>query len=167
VDKLTVEGEVPKLINNRKTRQKDVFDAQKPPDVDLKTTQNLRQRLRQNSKRLPYKYLSELFIASISFEIKTNITNEILAVPGHDILIFIRIYHPFIHRGKTAPKSECCTLLRLHNVIAILGSQTLAHLRDKISCVADYSISKECSNNLDNALGPMAKVVIHTFLIFN
>lgn len=162
VDNLTVEGEVPKLINNRKTRQKDVFDAQKPPDVDLKTIQNLKQRLKQDSKRLPYKYLSELFI---NYEQKER-TNEILAVPGHDILIFIRIYHPFIHRGKTAPRSECCTLLRLHNIIAILGSQTLAHLRDKISCVADYSISKECSNNLDNALGSMAKDVYKSGFFF-
>ena len=72
VDNLTVEGEVPKLINNRKQRQKEVFDAQEPPDVDLKTIQNLKQRLKQDSKRLIYKYLSELFIASISFEIKTN-----------------------------------------------------------------------------------------------
>ncbi|KAK1119137.1 hypothetical protein K0M31_013636 [Melipona bicolor] len=162
VDNLTVEGEVPKLINNRKTRQKDVFDAQKPPDVDLKTIQNLKQRLKQDSKRLPYKYLSELFI---NYKQKER-TDEILAIPGHDILIFIRIYHPFIHRGKTAPRSECCTLLRLHNIIAILGSQTLAHLRDKISCVADYSISKECSNNLDNALGPMAKDVYKSGFFF-
>lgn len=49
-----------------------MFDPQEPPDVDLKTIQNLKQRLKQDSKRLVYKYLSELFIASISFEIKTN-----------------------------------------------------------------------------------------------
>ncbi|XP_043515291.1 snRNA-activating protein complex subunit 3 [Frieseomelitta varia] len=162
VDNLTVEGEVPKLINNRRTRQKEVFDAQEPPDVDLKTIQNLKQRLKPDSKRLVYKYLSELFI---NYKQKER-TNEILAVPGHDILIFVRIYHPFIHRGKTAPKSECCTLLRLHNIIAVLGSQTLAHLRDKILCVADYSISKECSNNLDNAIGPMAKDVYKSGFFF-
>ncbi|KAK9298466.1 hypothetical protein QLX08_008244 [Tetragonisca angustula] len=162
VDNLTVEGEVPKLINNRKQRQKEVFDAQEPPDVDLKTIQNLKQRLKQDSKRLIYKYLSELFI---NYEQKER-TNEILAVPGRDILIYVRIYHPFIHRGKTAPKSECYTLLRLHNIIAVLGSQTLAHLRDKILCVADYSISKECSNNLDNAMGPMAKDVYKSGFFF-
>lgn len=93
-------------------------------------------------------------------------TNEACAIPGHDILIFVRIYYPFLHRGKSAPKTECGTLLRLHNIIAVLGSQTLAHLRDKISCIADYSISRECSNNLDNAIGPMAKV-IYSFLIFS
>lgn len=56
-------------------------------------------------------------------------------------------------------------MLRLNNVIAVLGSQTLAHLRDKISCIADYSISKECSNNLENAIGPMAKVT-YSFKVF-
>ena len=112
-----------------------------------------------------YVQLLSLFLFFQNYESKER-TNEISAAPGRDILVFVRIYHPFIHRGRTAPKSECCTLLRLHNVIAVLGSQTLAQLRDKISCVADYSISKECSDNLDNAIGPMAKV-IHTFLILN
>lgn len=95
---------------------------------------------------------------------KVEATNETCAVPGHDILIFVRIYYPFLHRGRSAPKTECGTLLRLHNIIAVLGSQTLAQLRDKISCIADYSISRECSNNLDNAIGPMAKVIYLFFL---
>ncbi|XP_003398260.2 snRNA-activating protein complex subunit 3 [Bombus terrestris] len=163
VDNLTVEGEVPKLINNRKIRKKEVFDAQEPPeDVQLQTIQSLRQRLKQNFKKPTYKYLSELFINYREVEA----TNEICAVPGHDILIFVRIYYPFLHRGKSAPKTECGTLLRLHNIIAVLGSQTLAQLRDKISCIADYSISRECSNNLDNAIGPMAKDVYKSGFFF-
>lgn len=61
-----MEGEVPKLINNRKIRKKEVFDAQEPPeDVQLQTIQSLRQRLKQNFKKPTYKYLSELFIVSI------------------------------------------------------------------------------------------------------
>ncbi|XP_003486019.1 snRNA-activating protein complex subunit 3 [Bombus impatiens] len=163
VDNLTVEGEVPKLINNRKIRKKEVFDAQEPPkDVQLQTIQSLRQRLKQNFKKPTYKYLSELFV---NYR-KVEATNEMCAIPGHDILIFVRIYYPFLHRGKSAPKTECGTLLRLHNVIAILGSQTLAQLRDKISCIADFSISRECSNNLDNAIGPMAKDVYKSGFFF-
>ncbi|XP_060820158.1 snRNA-activating protein complex subunit 3 [Bombus pascuorum] len=163
VDNLTVEGEVPKLINNRKIRKKEVFDAREPPeDIQLQTIQSLRQRLKQTFRKPTYKYLSELFVNYRQVEA----TNEICAVPGHDILIFVRIYYPFLHRGKSAPKTECGTLLRLHNVVAVLGSQTLAQLRDKISCIADYSISRECSNNLDNAIGPMAKDVYKSGFFF-
>lgn len=60
-----MEGEVPKLINNRKIRKKDVFDAQEPPDVQLQTIQSLRQRLKQKFKKPTYKYQSELFVVSI------------------------------------------------------------------------------------------------------
>lgn len=60
-----MEGEAPKLANIRKMRKKDIFDAQEPKDVDLQTIQKLRQRLKQQTKRLQYKYQSELFIVSI------------------------------------------------------------------------------------------------------
>ncbi|XP_043786819.1 snRNA-activating protein complex subunit 3 [Apis laboriosa] len=153
IDNLTVEGEAPKLANIRKMRKKDIFDAQEPEDVDLQTIQKLRQRLKQQTKRLQYKYQSELFINHT----KKEGTYETYAVPGQDILVFVRIYHPFAQKARNAPRKECGSLRRLNNVIAVLGSQTLAQLRDKISCIADYSISKECSENLDNAVGPMAK----------
>ncbi|OAD60582.1 hypothetical protein WN48_05099, partial [Eufriesea mexicana] len=156
IDNLTVKGEAPKLANNRKMRKKEVFDAQKPEDIDLQTIQKLKQRLEvKDAKRPYYKYRSELFINYNKKEEKP----EECAVPGQDILIFIRVYHPFTLRPRNTPKRECGSVLRLNNVIAVLGSQTLAQLRDKISCIADYSISKECSNNLDNAIGPMAKVI--------
>ena len=60
-----MEGEAPKSANIRKMRKKDIFDAQEPEDVDLQTIQKLRQRLKQQTKRLQYKYQSELFIVSI------------------------------------------------------------------------------------------------------
>ncbi|KOC70588.1 hypothetical protein WH47_03604 [Habropoda laboriosa] len=162
IDSLTVEGEAPKIPNNRKMRKKDTFDPQEPEDVDLQTVKNLKQRLKQETKRPSYKYQSELFIND---DRKVEPIEE-WAIPGQDILVYVRIYHPFAQRPKNGPKKECGSLLRLNNVLAILGSQTLAHLRDKISCIADHSISKECSNNLDNAIGPMAKVT-YPSIVFN
>lgn len=64
-----------------------------------------------------------------------------------------------MQRTKNVPKRQCGSKLRLNNILGILGSQTLADLRDKISCMSDYTISRECSENLNNAVGPMAKVI--------
>lgn len=73
------------------------------------------------------------------------------------MLVYVRIYYPFSQRAKNISLNS---IVRLNNVTAVLGSQTLADLRDKISCIADYSISRECSEKLDNAIGPMAKVIL-------
>ncbi|CAK9802379.1 snRNA-activating protein complex subunit 3 [Anthophora quadrimaculata] len=162
VDNLTVEGEAPKIPNNRRMRKNDTFDPKEPEDVDLQTIKNLKQRLKHEAKRLSYKYQSELFI---NYDKKTESTKE-WATPGQDIIVYVRIYRPFAQRVKNGPKKECGSLLWLNNVLAILGSQTLADLRDKISCIADYTISKECSNNLDNAIGPMAKDVYKSGFFF-
>lgn len=162
VDNLTVDGETPKLINNRKMRKNATFDPQEPEDVDLKTIQNLKQRLKQETKRPNYKYQSELFIN----DDKKGSISGFRVLPGEDILVSVRIYQPFTQRARKAQKTECGSLLRLSNVTAILGSQTLAELRDKITCIADYTISKECSGNLDNALGPMAKDVYKSGFFF-
>ncbi|CAL7943083.1 unnamed protein product [Xylocopa violacea] len=162
VDNLTMEGELPKMANNRKMRKKGTFDPREPEDIDLKTIQNLRQRLKQDEKRLPYKYQSELFINYP----KNEETHKVRIIPGQDIFVFVRVYRPFTHRPKIAPKKELDSLLHLSHVFAVLGSQTLAQLRDKISCIADHSISKECSENLDNAIGPMAKDVYKSGFFF-
>ncbi|XP_043255382.1 snRNA-activating protein complex subunit 3 [Colletes gigas] len=164
IDNLTVEGEMPKIINTRRMRTQEAFDPQLPEDVDLQTIQNLRSRLKLGAKRISYKYQSELFI---THDKKTQAESDgECATPGKDILVFVRIYHPFAQRARNAPKTECGSLLRLNNVTAILGSQTLAQLKDKIPCIADYTISKECSNNLDNAVGPMAKDVYKSGFFF-
>ncbi|KZC07386.1 hypothetical protein WN55_09805, partial [Dufourea novaeangliae] len=155
VDNLTVEGEMPQIIDTRKMRKKGTFDPQEPLDVDLQTIQNLKRRLKQEVKRPLYKYQSELFI----HHEKSAEANGQIAIPGQDILVSVRIYHPFVQRARNSLRLECGTRLRLNNITAILGSQTLAHLRDKISCIADHSISRECSENLDNAIGLMAKVI--------
>lgn len=164
IDNLTVEGEMPKISNNRKMRKKQIFEPQEPPNVNLQTLQNLRRRLKQENKRFSYKYQSELFI---NYEKKAEAEeNDEPVIPTQDILVSVRIYHPFSQRARNTPKTKCGSLLRLDNVTAVLGSQTLAHLRDKISCMADYSIVKECSKNLDNAIGPMAKDVYKSGFFF-
>lgn len=162
VDQLTVEGECEKIVNSRKMRTKKVFDPKEPEDVDLQTLQNLRKRLSQKSKRITYRYKSEYLIS----ETKMEETNRLCAIPGQDILVFVRVYHPFMNRVKNMPKKEFGTVVRLNNVIAMLGFQTLAQLRDKISCISDHSISKECSENLDNAIGPMAKDIYKSGFFF-
>ena len=162
VDNLTVEGEVPKMMNRRKMRKKETFDPREPEDVDLQTIQNLRRRWKHETKRPCYKYQSELFI---NYEKKAETGSE-RCIPGQDILVSVRIYHPFTQRARNTPRMECGSLLRLNNIIAVLGSQTLANLRDKISCIADYTISKECSNNLSKAIGPMAKDIYKSGFFF-
>ncbi|XP_076247649.1 proximal sequence element A Pbp49 [Calliopsis andreniformis] len=163
-DNLTVEGELPKLVNSRKMRKKETFDPQEPQDVNLQTIQNLKRRLKQENKKLCYKYQSELFI-NYKKDVEKEANGELLT-PGQDILVFIRVYHPFTQRARNTPRTECGSLLRLNNIISVLGSQTLAHLRDKISCIADYTISKECSENLENAIGPMAKDIYKSGFFF-
>lgn len=56
---------MPKIVNNRKMRKNETFDPQEPEDVDLRTIQNLKRRLKQGTKRLCYKYQSELFIVNV------------------------------------------------------------------------------------------------------
>ncbi|XP_017892080.1 snRNA-activating protein complex subunit 3 [Ceratina calcarata] len=162
VNQLTVEGECEKVVNTRKMRNKKVFDPKEPEDVDLQTLQNLRKRWSQKTKHAVYKYKSEYFIN----ETKKEETNKLCAIPGQDILVFVRVYHPFMNQVKNTPKKVFGTTLKLNNVIAMLGFQTLAQLRDKISCISDYSISRECSENLKNAVGPMAKDVYKSGFFF-
>ncbi|XP_076662388.1 proximal sequence element A Pbp49 isoform X2 [Halictus rubicundus] len=152
---------MPKFKDSRKLRKKDTFAPTEPPDVDLQTIQNLKRRLKQENKQLCYKYQSELFI---NYEKDKEVVDKI-ASPGQDILVFVRTYHPFMQRQKN-PLKQCISILRLNTIIAVLGSQTLAHLRDKISCIADCTISKECSEDLKNAIGPMAKDVYKSGFFF-
>ncbi|XP_053980657.1 snRNA-activating protein complex subunit 3 isoform X2 [Hylaeus anthracinus] len=155
---------MPKIINHRKMRKQETFDPKEPEDVDLQTIQNLRRRLQLGTKVLCYKYKSELII---NHDKKTELeANGKFAIPGRDIIIYVRIYYPFIQRARSTLKTECGTLLKLNNITAILGSQTLADLRDKIPCIADHTISKECSTNLDNAIGPMAKDIYKSGFFF-
>ncbi|XP_076381035.1 proximal sequence element A Pbp49 isoform X2 [Megalopta genalis] len=161
IDNLTVEGEMPKFNDNRKLRKKETFDPQEPPDINLQTIQNLKKRLKQGNKQSFYKYQSEIFIHYDKDKEKGHRT----VIPGQDILVFVRTYHPFAQRTKNLTK-QCASTLRLNSIIAVLGSQTLADLRDKISCVSDYTISKECSEDLKNAIGPMAKDVYKSGFFF-
>ncbi|XP_076281531.1 proximal sequence element A Pbp49 isoform X2 [Lasioglossum baleicum] len=153
---------MPKFEDSRKLRKKETFGPTEPPDVELQTIQNLKRRLKHDNKQQSvYKYQSELFI---NYKKDKEIGGEI-ATPGHDILVLVRTYHPFTQRQKN-PLKQCLSILQLNTIITVLGSQTLAHLRDKISCIADCTISKECSEDLDNAIGPMAKDVYKSGFFF-
>lgn len=84
--------------------------------------------------------------------------NGELINPREEILVAVRVYYPFMNRIKYETVTQMGSKLVLHNVFVILGSQTLADLKDKINCVADRSISTECSKNPNKASHIMAKV---------
>lgn len=91
-----MKGEAPKLVNNRKMRKKEVFDAQKPEDIDLQTIQKLRHRLELKDAKQPYyKYRSELFIVNIKIE-----TRKII----YSYKIYI-LYFRIIPKKKTQTKN--------------------------------------------------------------
>lgn len=93
---------------------------------------------------------------------KSNLdnTSEVTVTPGSDFLVYVRIYEPFkysLRRRETY--KQCLPLLRLKNIISIVGCQTLAELREKIMCISDLSISMEISENPNKLSTKMAKDV--------
>lgn len=58
---------MPKLIDSSKFRKKNTFGPEEPPDVNLKTIENLKRRLKQETKHPCCKYQSELFIVNVYF----------------------------------------------------------------------------------------------------
>lgn len=79
------------------------------------------------------------------FQNNTEIVGGEKSVPGKDILITIKVYNPFVADSRHGPPAK--RKISLSRVITILGCQTLAELRDKISCLSDLSVSCESSNN--------------------
>ncbi|XP_044010071.1 snRNA-activating protein complex subunit 3-like [Aphidius gifuensis] len=105
----------------------------------------------QKLKLLTEKYAKEekkksLFKQPIYVPINnTEIIEGEKSIPGKDILIEIRIFNPFVADSRHGPPSK--RKISLSRVISILGCQTLADLRDKISCISDLSVSYESSND--------------------
>ncbi|XP_015604974.1 snRNA-activating protein complex subunit 3 isoform X2 [Cephus cinctus] len=152
VDNLTVPGEVPKCMDPRTMRRKEIYETEDiPDDVGLQTLVELKKRL--NSKQ-------SNTINSIKYRSETYVQHDVaksagpLAKPGQDTLIYIRVYNPFMHRNTGVDKPQ---KISLNCVIVMLGFQTLDKLRDKISCISDLSVSTDVSKHPIRKAGPSAK----------
>lgn len=155
VNNLTVPGEVQKCIDPRSMRRKEVNEKTAiPEDVDLQTLLELKKKLQTKNQNGSIKYRSEILIQHNEVNSEGS-----FAEPGQDILVYIRVYNPFIHRSHSC-SVEKLLKISVNSVIVMLGSQTLAQLRDKITCISDLSISTDISDSPKrNTTGPSAKEV--------
>ncbi|XP_066585077.1 snRNA-activating protein complex subunit 3 isoform X2 [Prorops nasuta] len=162
VDNLTVPGEVSKIKSTQRMRCKYIFkQIQTAKATNLHTLRNVEKSLQENNALISGKYKKESFITYEDCKLRDN-----LAIPGQDILVSVRVYEPFQHYSHNLKDYKHIPRIVLSRVIEILGSQTLAQLRDKISCISDLSIPTEVSNNPDVKLGPMAKDVYKSGFLF-
>ena len=154
IDNLTIPNEI-KECSNYKSWYKEVLEESAiPEDVSLRTLKELKVGIQSTKPtKRSTKYRSE-----ISIKYEDEKLSEPLAVPGQDILVYIRIYAPFKHRTYNKTSGQVIKV-SLSNVIAILGSQTLADLRDKISCISDLSISTDVSEKPKITPKPSAKEI--------
>lgn len=82
--------------------------------------------------------------------------------PFEDFLIYVRVYHPYMKQKlDSSIKVRKQVKFTMQSSIALLGSQTLDQLRDKITCQADLTIPTEVSDNPKKPVGPLAKVIYY------
>ena len=161
IDNMTIPNEIMEY-SQMKSWCKEVLDESRiPEDVPLRTLIELKKSIVSLKPiKRSTKYRSE-----ISIKHEEDQSSQQLAIPGKDFLVYIRIYAPFKNRvyNKTAAQLIKVTL---SNVVSILGSQTLADLRDKISCISDLSIITEMSENPVIKPGPSAKDIYNSAFFF-
>ncbi|XP_012275156.1 snRNA-activating protein complex subunit 3 isoform X2 [Orussus abietinus] len=141
VDHLTVPDEIPRCSDSRNMRRKEVYDFKTVPEgTQLQTLLNLKRRLRGKQKVVRNsRFRNEILVR---YDDVKRIGQ--LAIPGQDIIVYIRIYNPFFHRNHYTNFDQL-SRKSLNCVIAILGSQTLTQLRDKITCSSDGIICTDVS----------------------
>lgn len=67
--------------------------------------------------------------------------------PGDDVIVYIKTFRPYKYNyADTDTRRDS---LKFFNEIAVLGSNTLADLRDKMHCSADIAVCQEVSENPD------------------
>ncbi|XP_046481213.1 snRNA-activating protein complex subunit 3 isoform X1 [Neodiprion pinetum] len=159
IENLTIPGEsFEKYDDTRLGNRKGTYEVKEiPKDVNLETLTKLKERIGLPQRPFVHnlKYRSEICIEPEKVEtFKCNSLME----PGNEMLVFVRIYAPFVHQHRLS--SVYVSKIFTTHIVAILGSQTLAELRDIISCTSDLSIAKEVSANPDaGARQPQAKEV--------
>ncbi|CAG5107408.1 Similar to SNAPC3: snRNA-activating protein complex subunit 3 (Homo sapiens) [Cotesia congregata] len=112
-------------------------------DTNLQTLKLLKEKYME--------YLPKIFRPSLKYqsELIVRYSEPIMsgpgAVPGKNMIIFIRVYNPFDYHRKEYPVRH--QRISLMHLIGVLDCQTLADLRDKIHCISDLSLSRESSGN--------------------
>ncbi|XP_012254068.3 snRNA-activating protein complex subunit 3 isoform X2 [Athalia rosae] len=145
VQNLTIPGEFAKPEDTRLANRKDTYESKDiPPNVDLQTLKTIQRRLKMPQKSFIHnlKYRGELCISGETKLVGQEQDQTI--EPGKDFLLFVRIYLPFLHQTKFLTRKP---KVSTSHIVAILGTQTLAQLRDLIICTSDLSISTERSDN--------------------
>ncbi|XP_008550348.1 snRNA-activating protein complex subunit 3 isoform X1 [Microplitis demolitor] len=141
IDQLGIEEESAVTGHRRVTPK---LEAKKiTNDTNLQTLAKLKDKYMDYLPKVfrpSLKYQSELIV-----NYNDPITSGAKAVPGKDLIIFLRVYDPFDYFKKEHPQRR--QRISLMHVIGVLGCQTLADLRDKIHCISDTSVTLESSNN--------------------
>lgn len=87
-----------------------------------------------------YMFFSFLFLLVCIFQKRDDFSNRNDLEFYHKTIFFVRVYYPFYHKYMKKNYSGNC---KYSHEIGILGSQTLADLRDKILCNTDIGICRE------------------------
>lgn len=87
--------------------------------------------------------------------------NEDLS-PLKEVVITVRIYHSYFHQYE---KRNNCRNLKYSHEIVLLGSNTLADLRDHIMCSNDTGICTEVEKPTDNVQVLCDKARVSTYII--
>ncbi|KAJ1522164.1 hypothetical protein ONE63_002475 [Megalurothrips usitatus] len=113
--------------------------AKIPTDSEFETHKKIKSRGRIHERHL--KYTGTVWLVTKKNSGKNS--DDTVLTPGSALLVVVRVYAPFRHNiGK-----------RNHRIavgcqeILVLGSQTLADLRDSFSCSADNIICQDLSSN--------------------
>ncbi|XP_033207523.1 snRNA-activating protein complex subunit 3 [Belonocnema kinseyi] len=160
IDNLTIANEVIEY-GHMKSWSKELLEASTIPDVPLKTLTELQKStIGMKPMKRSTKYRSEICVKH-----EEDPSRLVSAVPGKDFLVYIRIYAPFKHRVYNKTTAQLIKV-SLSNVVSILGSQTLADLRDKISCISDLSITTDVSEKPVLKPGPSAKEIYNSAFFF-
>ncbi|KAK3911750.1 snRNA-activating protein complex subunit 3 [Frankliniella fusca] len=119
-----------------------------PAKSDLETIKKAKTRSRLHERQL--KYTGTLWLDKSQ---KSGMCKDDDLIPGSALVATVRIYAPFKHNiGRRNNK-----IATGGQEIAVLGSQTLADLRDKFPCASDQIICHDLSSNPFCKTSSMAK----------
>lgn len=161
VDNLTIPDEVEVSCHHRSLYKEVIEGTSIPEEIPLQTLKDLKTTMKYTKPTWrATKYRSEI---TVKYDVDK--TCKKIASPGEDILVYIRVYAPFKHRSYSKISAQLMKVC-LSNMLVILGSQTLADVRDKISCLSDLSIATDVSEKPVLKAGPSAKEVYKSGFFF-
>ncbi|XP_051156337.1 snRNA-activating protein complex subunit 3 [Leptopilina boulardi] len=162
IDNLTVPDEVEVSRHHRSLYKEIIEGSSIPAGIPLQTLKDLKNTAKYTKATWrATKYRSEI---SIKYD-DADKSDQQIASPGEEVLVYIRVYAPFKHRSYNKSSAQLIKV-SLSNMLVILGSQTLADVRDKISCLCDLSIATDVSKKPVLKAGPSAKEVYKSGFFF-